>query len=94
MASDFRSALAPWIGQTVVIDCISYYVVVGSLERVGDDYLYLSHADMHDLRDSETTRELYLVKTARLGVQSTRQQLVIRLDQVVGVSRLDDVVAG
>jgi hypothetical protein len=77
-----------------LFDCVSPYVAVGTLVRVAPEYLELKDADMHDLRDTDTTREIYLVKTARLGVQHTREVLVFRMDQLVGISRLEDVVAG
>lgn len=88
-----RERLACWVGHVVVVDCISPFAIAGKLASVGNDYLELHDADMHDLRDSDTNRELYLVKTKRLGVQATRSALLLRLGEVVGVSRLEDVLA-
>ena len=90
----FADRLREWQGQVVVIDCASPYVVVGTLSHVADQYVELRDADLHDLRDTDTNRELYLVKTARLGVQGNREQLMVRMGELVGVSRLADVLAG
>lgn len=93
MAS-LQDRLKQWQGQVVVVDCVSPYVAVGELRVVEEGYLELAEADMHDLRDSTTSRENYLVKTALHGVQANRSTLVFRMDQVVGVSRLADLKVG
>lgn len=80
-----------WQGEVVVVDCRSPFVVVGTLRSATAEYIDLVDADMHDLRDTSTNRELYLVKTARYGVEPNRAQLMIRMAEVVGISRLADV---
>ena len=77
-----------------MLDAGSPYVVIGRLESASADFVELTDADLHDFRDSETTREIYLVKTARLGVQDNRARVLVRLAEIVAVSRLADVQAG
>jgi hypothetical protein len=89
-----RDRLASWVDQVVVVDLRSPYVAIGRLVQVGHDYLELADADMHDLRDTDTNRELYVVKAARHGVQRNRAQLLIPERETAGVSRLADVVTG
>lgn len=84
--------LTAWIGEVVVIDCTHPYVAIGTLVRVARDYVELAEADMHDLRDSTTSRENYLVKTARHGVGATRRLLIFRMEHIVGISPLAEVV--
>ncbi|MBX9656091.1 hypothetical protein K2Y11_20950 [bacterium] len=84
--------LAAWLGEVVVIDCTHPYVAIGTLVRVARDYVELAEADMHDLRDSTTSRENYLVKTARHGVGATRRLLIFRMEHIVGISPLAEVV--
>lgn len=84
--------LEEWRGQIVVVDCTYPYVAIGKLVDFTADYLELIEADMHDLRDSTTSRENYLVKMARYGVGATREVLLFRLEHVVGLSPLDAVV--
>ena len=81
-----------FIGHNVVLDVESMYVFLGRLKHVGDKTLTLQQADVHDLRDSTTTREAY-VREARLhGVTPNRSKVLIRLDQVVSLSLLEDVI--
>ena len=94
-ARTLRQRLEQWVGRDVVIDCVSPYVAIGKLAAVGDDYVELHRADMHDLRDSSSTREVYLAKRtgphAAEPFSANRRVLLFRGDQIVGVSRLADV---
>ena len=47
---------------------------------------------MHDLRDSSTTRELYVLDIRRHGLGPNRRRVLISRTDVVGISLLDDVV--
>jgi hypothetical protein len=89
---DLVERLSAWVGDVVVIDCTFPYVAIGTLGSLGKDFLELVDADMHDLRDSSTSRENYLVKTVRHGVIPTRRTLVFRMEHVVGISPLTEVV--
>lgn len=92
--SAFTDRTREWIGETVVVDFRSPMLAIGRLARAENDLLEMHDADLHDLRDTDTTRELYVVKAARYGVQANRQVLLIRVDDVLGVAKLDDVVKG
>ena len=87
-----RDRLQDWLGEQVVVDCVSPYVVIGTLAQATPSHLELEDVDMHDFRDTDTNRELYLVKTVRYGVQRNRKTLVLRMDEVVGISRIRDVI--
>ncbi len=84
--------LNEFLGERVVIDLVSPYVCLGKLIRFDDHFLELKHADFHDLRDTETTRELYVADSVATGIKRNRKRLVIRLNEVVAVSLLTDVV--
>ena len=90
--SPATDALAGYFGQIVVLDLASPYVVVGTLVAEDDRYLVLEDADMHDLRDSSTTRELYVLDTRRHGIGSNRRRVLVSRADVIGASLLEDVV--
>lgn len=83
--------LAIHINREVVLDLQSPYVILGTL--VGEDlrYLILENADVHDLRDTKTTRELYIVESRRHGIRTNRKQVIVRKDEIVSISPLDAV---
>jgi small nuclear ribonucleoprotein (snRNP)-like protein len=84
--------LEEMIGQRVVIDLRSEYVVLGTLLRVEEHFLELRNADLHDLRDTDTTRENYVAESRATGVKRNRRRLVLFRHEVVAIARLDDVV--
>jgi hypothetical protein len=85
-------ALNAYRNQVVVLDLASPYVVVGTLIDEDHRYVVLDDADMHDLRDSSTTRELYVLDIRRHGLGPNRRRVIISRTDIVGISLLDDVV--
>jgi len=79
-------------GQEIVLDLASPYVVIGRLVKAGGSVLELEHADVHDLRDTQTTREKYVLDCRLHGVRANRDRAWINLREVVGISRLADVL--
>lgn len=80
------------VGEIVVIDLASSYVCLGTLTGVQADYLELKNVDLHDLRDTETTRENYVAASAATGIKRNRRKLWLMRSDIVAVSRLKDVV--
>ncbi len=83
--------LEPLIGQIVVVDLKSTYVCLGTLVAFDELYLEMRDADLHDFRDSTATREVYIYDSVRFGIRRNRARTFIRLDDVVAISRFDDI---
>ena len=60
--------------------------------RYDEHFIEMKNADLHDLRDTETTRELYIADSVATGIKRNRKRVLIRRSEVVAVSALDDVV--
>jgi len=84
--------LEEMIGQVVVVDLTSTFVCLGKLARLDGQYLEMLDADLHDLRDTQTTRENYVVASRETGVKRNRKRVLIAYSEVVGISRIEDVV--
>ena len=80
------------IGEKDVVDLRSAFVCLGTLVRADEHFLELRNADLHDLRDTETTRELYVAESRATGVKRNRKRVLLVRGEVIAVSRLDDVV--
>jgi hypothetical protein len=80
------------IGQEIVVDLRSQYVCLGTLMSIHELYLELKNADLHDLRDTDTTREQYVVESSETGIKRNRRWLLVVRNDVVALSRLADVV--
>jgi hypothetical protein len=80
------------VGEKVVIDLRSSYVCLGTLVRLDGDFLELKNADLHDLRDTETTRENYVADSRSTGIKRNRKRVLVVRSDIVAVSRLADVI--
>ena len=80
------------MGQKVVVDMSSPFVCLGTLVKFDDAFLQLKNADIHDLRDTDTSRENYVAESRATGVKRNRKRVIVARREVVGVALLEDVV--
>jgi hypothetical protein len=80
------------IDRRVVVDLRSPFVCLGTLVRVDDLHLELQNADLHDLRDTQTSRENYVAASVASGIKRNRRRVLLTRAEVVAVSRVEDVV--
>jgi small nuclear ribonucleoprotein (snRNP)-like protein len=84
--------LEEFIGQKVVVDLRSPYVCLGTLVGIEEHWLVMRNADLHDFRDTDTTRENYVAASLATGIKRNRRHVLLVRAEVVAVSRLEDVV--
>jgi len=80
------------VGSDVVLDMTGPYVFAGKLVSCDDRFFVLENVDVHDLRDTATTRELYVVELKRHGIRPSRKRVLVRKDEVVSLSAFDDIL--
>ncbi len=85
------AVLQRYLGKVVVVDVEAPYVYIGTLVRYDGHFLELRDADVHDLRDSTSTRELYVLESSQYGVRRNRRAVQIRTEKIVSISLLSDV---
>ncbi len=83
--------LANLIGETIVVDLRSEYVCLGTLVGLDANFLDMVDADLHDMRDSTKTREIYVYDSMRLGIRRNRARVLLRRDEVVAITRFSDI---
>lgn len=83
--------LDEYLNERVVIDMSSLFVCLGKLVRYDEHFLELRNADIHDLRDTETTRENYVAESVATGVKRNRKKVIVRRAEVVAIARITDV---
>jgi len=89
---DSESSLDSLEGCEVVLDLASQYVILGTFKGRDALYYIIVNADVHDLRDTTTSRELYVLDAKRHGINANRKRVFVRKDGVVSLSNLADVV--
>ena len=75
-----------------MIDLRSTFVALGTLVGADDHFLELKNADLHDLRDTDTTRENYIAESKATGIKRNRKRVLVLRSDMVAVARLDDFV--
>lgn len=86
------SLLTEMVGSKVVIDMRSTYLALGTLIGADELFLALKNADLHDLRDTDTTRENYIAESKATGIKRNRKRVLVLRSDMVAVARLEDVV--
>jgi len=84
--------LQEFVDQKVVVDLRSHYVCLGTLVSFDDQWLELRNADLHDFRDTETSRENYVAASRATGIKRNRKRLLLVRAEIVAVTRFEDVV--
>jgi hypothetical protein len=89
---DSESSLDALEGRDVVLDLSSQYVILGTFRGRDALHYIIDNADVHDLRDTTTSRELYVLDARRHGINPNRKRVFVRKEGVVGLSNLADVI--
>jgi small nuclear ribonucleoprotein (snRNP)-like protein len=92
MSYETPTEIKALLNQQIVVDTDSSYVYIGRLTSIGGDYLTLADVDVHDTGDSKTSKEHYAHETRKLGARPNRKEVLVRLERVLSVSRLDDII--
>ena len=83
--------LDEFLKREVVIDFRSEYVCLGTLVHYDDVVLELRNADLHDLRDTDTSRENYVAASVATGIKRNRKRIFVFRSEIVAISRMDEV---
>ncbi len=78
-------------GKIVVLDTDTRWLYVGTLSKVDKKHLVLENVDAHDLTETSSTREEYLVDMKTNGILPNRKQVIVNKEKLVGVSLLEDI---
>ncbi|MBM4034449.1 MAG: hypothetical protein FJ291_22110 [Planctomycetes bacterium] len=85
------SSLEPYLGQQVVIDTRSSYIILGTLTAIANDFLTLENVDVHDTSDASSTKDHYIMESHKLGLRTNRRGAKVRTAEIIAVSLLRDV---
>lgn len=86
-----KNDLKKFLQKKIVVDTRSSWIYIGTLENIGSGSIQLSDVDVHDSRDTHTTKDIYLLDSKKTGIKSNRESVRINIDYIVSFSTLDDV---
>ncbi len=81
-----------FVGEKVIIDTPTPYIYLGTLVRHEGGALVLKEVDVHDSDESESTKEVYIMKAADQGIRVNRKKVMVPEHRVLSISKLDDTV--
>ncbi len=81
--------LAPYVGKLVVADLDEFFLVIGTLVEIGTDHLTFTDADLHDHREANSTKEVYIVESLKIGVRANRTRVAVPRHRLVAISLLE-----
>ncbi len=84
--------LQEMVGRQIVVDLRSPFICLGTLAAFDDQFLDLRNVDLHDLRDSDTSRENYVAASKATGIKRNRKRILLVRFEVIGVSLFEDIV--
>lgn len=84
--------LEPFRHRIVVCDLAESYLAIGRLTAFSADHLELADADLHDHREANSTKDVYLIETRKLGVRANRSRVSVPRRQLVAIGLLDEVL--
>jgi len=85
-------ALASFKGEEVVVDTSTPYIYLGRLDDFNASCLIIADADVRDSSEGRATKDQYIFEASRHGYRKNRRRVLIRIDHVVSISRLGDVL--
>lgn len=86
-----HSGLEAYLGQQVVVDTRSTYIILGTLTAIAPDCLTLENVDVHDTTDGHSTKDHYIMESHKLGIRTNRRAAKVRTAEIISVSLLRDV---
>jgi hypothetical protein len=85
-------AFQAFVGVDVVVDTTSSYVFIGRLRELTPLAMTLADVDVHDRAESPSTKERYIMEAKKFGIKVNRKSVTVRLETVLCVSKLEDVI--
>jgi len=78
--------------KNIVVDTASHFIFIGKLEEMGDHFMTLRDVDVHDRSESPSMNEKYIMDSKKYGVRCNRRLVHVRLEEIISVSLLEDVI--
>jgi hypothetical protein len=82
------------VGHAVIVDLRGPFVCMGTLKSFDQEWLELRNADLHDLRDTTTSREQYVAEALQTGVKRNRKRVLVTRADVVAIALVEDIAVG
>lgn len=80
-----------YIQESVVVDTFSSFIYLGTLKAVHQDFIELENADVHDIHDSNSTKENYLRNALITGIRPNRKTCRIDKSKIISITLFSEI---
>ena len=84
--------LEGFLHNDVVLDTRGELIYLGKLVKVMENFYELADADVHDVVEGRTSKELYVMDARKHGVKKNRTRVYVRKAEIVSISMLHDIL--
>ncbi len=84
--------LKEYFNKVIVLDTDSHWLYIGTLKAIEKDCYLMENVDAHDLRETITSRDNYLIGAKTHGLVINRKVVKVRKEKVIGISELEDIL--
>ena len=79
------------IGTEVVAELGHGFTAFGTLATVDGAHIVLTDVDLHDQAEANSSRDVYAIETAQIGIRANRKRLYIPRSRLICMSPLSDI---
>ena len=80
-----------YIHQKIVVDASGSFIYLGTLKAVHRDFIELENADVHDIHDSNSTKENYLRNALITGIRPNRKSCRIDKNKIISITLFSEI---
>ncbi len=80
------------VGDEVVLDTRGPFLYIGTLDSVNSNSLRLTDVDVHDLRETNSSNDYYLIQSRKSGIRCNRRSVYVLSKEIVSISRLSSII--
>ncbi|MCK4245038.1 MAG: hypothetical protein KAX20_05380 [Candidatus Omnitrophica bacterium] len=84
--------LKDYLNKIVVLDTDSRWLYIGTLKAIEEDCYTIEDVDAHDLKETTTSRQNYLIEVNAHGLVVNRKMVRVCKEKVVGISTLEEIL--
>lgn len=84
--------LNDYLDKVVVLDTDSRWLYIGILKAIEKDCYLIEDVDAHDLNETTTSRDDYLIGVRTHGLVINRKMVKVRKEKVIGISTLENIL--
>jgi len=82
-----------FLSKQIVVDVSGNFIYLGTLSKVQESWIELENVDIHDMLDSSSNKEAYIISAKITGIRANRRNISIDKDKIISISLFSDIIS-